>query len=74
MEGTFGLTNSKLRKIHLPSTLRKMEVNTFIRCPLEKIELPEGITEIPDYMCESCEDLKNVVLPSTIKRINHGAF
>lgn len=74
MEGTFGLTNSKLRKIHLPSTLRKIEVNTFIRCPLEEIELPEGITEVPDYMCESCESLEKVVLPSTLKRINHGAF
>ena len=74
MEGTFGLTNSRLRKIHLPSTLRKMEDNTFIRCPLEEIELPEGIIEVPDYMCESCEELEKVVLPSTIKRINHGAF
>ena len=74
MNGTFDLTDSKLRRIHLPGTLRKMEDNTFIRCPLEEIELPEGITEVPDYMCESCESLEKVVLPSTIKRINHGAF
>ena len=74
MDGTFWLTDAKLRKINLPSTLRKMEVNTFIRCPLEKLELPEGITEVPDFMCESCRKLKKVVLPSTIKKIMHGAF
>ena len=74
IDGSFWLTNAKLRQIHLPNTLRKMEVNTFIRCPLEQLELPEGITEVPDYMCESCENLETVVLPSSLKRINHGAF
>lgn len=74
MDGTFWLTDTKLRKINLPSSLRKMEVNTFIRCPLEKLELPEGITEIPEFMCECCRELKEVVLPSTIKEIMHGAF
>jgi predicted esterase YcpF (UPF0227 family) len=74
MDGVFGLTNSKLKKIHLPNTLRKMEVNTFIRCPLEEIELPEGITEVPEFMCEGCRELKKVVLPSTVNEILIGAF
>lgn len=74
MEGAFWLVKKKPRKVRLPSTLRKMEANTFIRCPLEELELPEGITEVPEYMCESCEDLKKVVLPSTIKKITIGAF
>ena len=74
IDGTFGATDTLLRKIHLPSTLRKMECNTFIGCPLEELELPEGITEVPEYMCESCEELKKVVLPSTITEIKIGAF
>ena len=74
IEGSFCMTGSKLRKVHLPSTLRRMEVNTFIDCPLEELELPEGITEVPDYMCEGCRELKKVVLPSTIKTLMRGAF
>ena len=74
IDGSFWLLDATLHKIHLPSTLRKMEVNTFIRCRLEEIELPEGITEVPDCMCEGCRELKKVVLPSTIKQIRVSAF
>ena len=43
IEGEFWDKDSKLKKIHLPSTLRTMEANTFIHCPIEEIELPEGL-------------------------------
>ena len=74
MEDSFWLTEAKLKRIQLPSTLRKMDVNTFIRCPIEELELPEGITEVPEFMCECCRELKKVVLPSTVKEIKGGAF
>ena len=74
LEGDFFFKNAKLRKITLPSTLRKMEANAFIHCPLENLELPEGLTEVPEFMCECCRTLKKVVLPSTIKKILTGAF
>ena len=74
MKGTFWLTDNTLRKIHLPSTLREMEVNTFICCPLEELKLPEGVTEVPEFMCESCRELKKVILPSTVQKILNGAF
>ena len=74
MQDSFWMTEAKLKKIELPSTLRKMDVNTFIRCPIEEIKLPEGITEVPEFMCEGCRKLKNVFLPSTVKVIESGAF
>ena len=74
MEGDFFFENAKLRRIQLPGTLRKMEVNTFINCPLVELVLPEGITEVPEFMCECCKKLKMVILPSTIKKIMTGAF
>ena len=74
MDDAFLMKNPRLRKIHLPSTLRKMDVNTFIGCPLENLELPEGITVVPEFMCECCKELKKVVLPSTIRTIEDGAF
>ena len=74
MQDSFWMTDAKLKKIELPSTLRKMDVNTFIRCPIEELELPEGITEVPEFMCECCRNLKKVILPSTVKEIKGGAF
>lgn len=74
MEGTFWLANVKPKRVVLPSTLQKMECNTFIRCPLKELVLPEGITIVPGCMCERCEELKKVVLPSTIKSIEICAF
>jgi len=74
MEGGFFFKDLKLRIVHLPSTLRKMEANAFILCPLEEIALPEGLTEVPEFMCECCKELKKVDLPSTINIIRAGAF
>ena len=74
MDDAFLMKNAKLCKIHFPSTLRKLGGNTFLRYPLVELELPKGITEVPDYMCEGCCQLKRVILPPTIKIITHGAF
>ena len=41
LEDAFWLIDARLRKVHLPSTLRKMEANTFVHCSLEELELPK---------------------------------
>jgi predicted esterase YcpF (UPF0227 family) len=74
MEGTFWLHKYGLRKIQLPKSLRKINYNAFLGCPIEAIEFPEGITEIPGSACEVCRELKVVRLPSTITEIGIGAF
>jgi len=51
-----------------------MDFNTFVDCPIEEIEIPEGVVKIPESMCECCKDLKKAVLPQTTKVIGNGAF
>ena len=41
---------------------------------LESLELPEGLLEIGDYAFRGCKKLKNVVLPTSLKTIETGAF
>lgn len=41
---------------------------------LEKVILPEGVTVIEDYAFKDCLALKEVVFPSTLKRIGRYAF
>ena len=74
LEDAFWLIDARLRKVHLPSTLRKMEANTFVHCSLEELELPKGVAIVPGCMCESCGELQKVVLPSSIEGIEICAF
>ena len=74
LEGEFWDKGSKLKKVHLPSTLREMEANTFIHCPIEEIELPEGLKAVGDCMCEGCRELTTVKLPTSLEEIKNGAF
>ena len=74
LEGEFWDKGSKLKKIHLPSTLREMDANAFIHCPIEEIELPEDLKAVGDYMCEGCRELTAVMLPSSLEKIKIGAF
>lgn len=72
MEGNF--IGTRLRQIHFPSTLRKISDNAFLRCPIEAIVIPSGVTEISASTFEWCEELEIVSLPHTIKEICIGAF
>ena len=36
---------------------------------LETIEIPEGVTALPDHLFEYCDSLTTVVLPSTLETI-----
>ena len=74
MDDAFLMKNPKLRKIHFPSTLRKLGYNTFLCYPLVELELPEGVAIVPGCMCENCAELQKVVLPSSIEGIEICAF
>ena len=41
---------------------------------LTKIEIPEGVTAIPDFAFRGCGKLEEVVLPSTLETIGRYAF
>lgn len=41
---------------------------------LTVVELPEGVTEIPDQVFKTCYDLQKVILPESVKKIGESAF
>lgn len=43
-------------------------------CPVDKIVIPEGVKEIPDYAFTEISNVKTFVLPSTLETIGIGAF
>lgn len=58
----------------IPDTVTAIANAAFSGTPLEKITVPNGVTEIPAYAFESCAKLKEVVLPAGITNIGKNAF
>ena len=60
--------------MELPSTLRRIEGNTFGNCEgLASVELPEGLEYIGPQ-CFSESGLESVAFPPALKVIENGAF
>lgn len=63
-----------LRKVNIPSTVKKIGEG-FRNChKLTSITLPEGITEIGDFCFSHCTGLTEIDIPVAVKTIGDGAF
>lgn len=64
-----------LRSVSLPSTLRTLGSHTFVSCPLQYIEIPEGVTRIEESTFFDCASLDAAYLPgSSISSIYEDSF
>lgn len=66
-----------LETIVLPQELESMGIYCFTDCislNTSPLKLPEGLAEIPAMCFMNCKSLDEVILPSTIKSIEEGAF
>lgn len=67
-----------LKDINFPSSLRAIKRNSFSDCislNVNPLIIPEGVEEIGYQAFVNCKSLTGkVVLPTTLKRINGGAF
>jgi len=69
--------NSSLRQVHFPKTasIQMGEGWSFSGCTnLESVTIPEGVTQLTDYLFEGCTSLKTVVLPSTLEQLSGSVF
>ena len=47
----------------------------FYDCPLlETVELPEGMTELPEYAFSNCKDIKYIVIPESVQTLGDYSF
>ena len=65
---------SEIESITLPSTLKRIEYQTFYNCKnLKRIEIPNGIEYIgSECFCES--GVEEITLPGTLKEIERKIF
>ena len=62
-----------LRRIDLPNTLKSVGNDAFSETSISSIIIPYGVTHFGTSL-EYCRELKNVVIPSTVKTISTRAF
>lgn len=63
-----------LRSVSLPSTLRTLGSHAFVSCPLQYIEIPEGVTRIEESTFFDCASLLVAQLPESLTFIGEDAF
>ena len=65
---------STINSIGLPSTLKRLELETFWLCKnLKSLEIPNGVERV-ERGCFSCSGIEEITLPSTLKEMNEKAF
>ena len=77
-----GLTNiyerafykcTSLKEAKLPEKLESLGSMAFYECSLESLNIPKGITEIPDF-CFTHNKFKEIVIPENVNLIYNSAF
>ena len=63
-----------LKKVTFSDKLRKVENMAFAGCGFESLVLPEGTEELEPYAFYLLQNVKSIVLPSTIKSIGQNCF
>jgi hypothetical protein len=77
VENTWALAfagSSKLQKVTIPSTLKKLGKGVFAGTGLKSVSVPTSITEIRDAAFAYCPNLTSVTLNNKVTTIGTGAF
>lgn len=81
--GEAAFRGSTIKNINLPESITEIGPHAFLSCEnLEKISIPEGITELPSRtvsanvsgVFQGCTSLQEVVLPSSLQSIDDRLF
>lgn len=72
-EGAFSGCSS-LKSLTLPESLKSIGIGAFFFAGLERIAIPQSITELKPQVFFNCKSLKEVILPQTLKKIEDYTF
>ena len=68
-----------LGQSRIASIFKELPVETLIdklcnKSAIEILDIPEGVSEIGDYLFYNCPNLTNVIIPATVEYIGEEAF
>lgn len=74
-EEAYGLGGEFISEIRLASTDTAVELSLYTTClGLEKLEIPDGVTEIPEFAFYGQPNLAEVTIPNSVTNIGMIAF
>ena len=65
---------SGITSLKIPNTVKTIGVYAFSEIGITSLELPEGVLYIDDRAFEDCENLKKIVLPSSLESVGTKVF
>ena len=72
--GAYAFAGSSLKKVSLPSTVKKLGIGSFECAKVTQISIPGKVTNIPNLCFFDCNNLKSVKVPNSIVKIYPQAF
>lgn len=73
-EGAF-MNNTQLTKVTLPTGIKTIGQMAYFGCTaLEEANVPEGVSDIPDYCFQNCKALRIIEMPQHLNSIGTDAF
>ncbi len=66
--------NQTLRKLLIPSTIRKIDESAFSRSQIAICIFADGLESLPERAFSACRNLKKIRLPKTLQQIGDSAF
>ena len=64
----------ELRHITIPTTVKEIGANAFVKSRITEIEIPEGVTTLEQYTFQYCEQLQSIALPQSLTEIKLAAL
>lgn len=65
-------SKTHVRHVQLPSTLVRIRDGAFRGCGIEEITLPQGLISLGSEVFARCENLKQVIIPDSVKDIGEN--
>ncbi len=73
--GAYAFSDTNLKEISIPDSVESVGKHAFDGCgKLESVKLSPAMTEIADYLFESCVSLKEIEIPENVTILCSGAF
>lgn len=73
--GPYCFSGNEFTELVLPNTIKELGANCFFNSPkLESITFSSGMTDLPNYVCQSCPKLIEVIIPEGIQKIGSMVF
>ena len=72
--GSYAFDDSGLTCIEIPNRVSCIGNYAFAGTKLSSLAIPEGVTIVEDFLCYQCENLKEVVIPNGVSKIESYAL